>query len=239
MVGRYLLTVATVLTCGSTFAASLDPAAAVAMIEQERQARGLPAVDVVPPSRPLPPCTGTIAVDPSASGGTTAQLSCDRPAWTRALRLRDVMPSVRTESATAKQTASPPMAVGLARSMAKGEVIGANDLVMVALSERAPDQIFASTEDVIGRKLRRSIGAGSVVFARHLEPNWLVQPEVPVLILSETGGISVTFKGVATEAGALGDSVLVENASSGRTIAARVIGKDMVRVVLKPFKTVP
>lgn len=238
MVNRFALTAMAIFVGGQALASTLDPAEVVKLIAKNLQDRGMPFTEVIPPSRPMPHCNETLQVETAATG-SVAQVNCNQPKWTRSVRLRGVPAGPVYQSSDSAAKAQGRKALGLSRSMAKGEVISADDLVLVELSELAPDQVFFASEDLIGRRLRRAVGAGSTVLARHLEPNWLVLPDANVLILSETKGISVAFKGTATEAGALGDTVTVMNGSSGRTVFARVIGRDMVRVTLKPFKTVP
>lgn len=123
--------------------------------------------------------------------------------------------------------------VALARSVSRNEMIGADDIVMVAVSERNAMGAFFDPADVVGRRMKIGRGVNQPVMARHLHPDYLVEEGNEVLISSNIGGINVDMVGYALENGQIGEWIGVENASSGKTIRGKITGEKKVRVVAK------
>ena len=69
--------------------------------------------------------------------------------------------------------------------------------------------------------------------SHQLEMAFMVDADSEVLIVSMGGGISVNMLGFAQEKGQFGDWIDVENASSGKTIRAKIIGEKKVAVIAK------
>jgi len=95
---------------------------------------------------------------------------------------------------------------------------------MFPLSEAA----IGTLEEAAGKLPRRSIRAGSVLFASLLEAAKEVErgEEVSVEVLS--GGAQLRFRARAETAGRRGDLILVKNPSNGRRLTARVDGEGRV-----------
>ena len=92
---------------------------------------------------------------------------------------------------------------------------------------------FFDPADLVGRRMKSSLTAQKPVLARHLHPDWMVEEGNEVLIVSAAGGISVDMLGFSLENGQIGDWVSVENASSGKTVRAKIIGEKKVAVLAK------
>ena len=54
-----------------------------------------------------------------------------------------------------------------------------------------------------------------------------------MVITSSSGGVSINMVGYALENGQISDWIGVENASSGKTIRAKIIGEKKVTVIAK------
>ena len=123
--------------------------------------------------------------------------------------------------------------VALARSVSRNDMIGADDLVMVAVSERNALGAFFDPADVIGRRVKIGVGVNQPLMARHLHPDFLVEEGNEVLISSSAGGISVDMVGYALENGQIGEWIGVENASSGKMVRGKITGEKKVTVIAK------
>jgi len=123
--------------------------------------------------------------------------------------------------------------VALFRSVSRNDMIGADDLVMVAVSERNAMGAFFDPADVIGRRVKIGVGVNQPLMARHLYPDYLVEEGNEVLITSSAGGISVDMVGYALENGQIGEWIGVENASSGKTVRGKITGEKKVAVIAK------
>lgn len=220
-------------------AIGLSPDEAARLAQDAMASAGITDATPVAPSRALPPCDGSVTAAPRQAGDwSTVTLSCSTPHWTRSLRSRaGAPPPPRDGNATPVAPLRP--VLGLARPLAKGAVIGPDDIAVINVSDLGPDQGFADPAQLLGRKLRQSLGANKTILARHLEPEYLVESGAPVLILSEGGAVSVSSQGRAEANAGMGELVSITNLSSGRKIMARVAGKDIVTVTLKPFESLP
>ncbi|MEC8121399.1 MAG: flagellar basal body P-ring formation chaperone FlgA [Pseudomonadota bacterium] len=117
--------------------------------------------------------------------------------------------------------------------MSRDDMIGAGDLVMVAVSERNTMGAFFDPADVIGRRMKIGLGVNQPLMARHLHPDYLVEEGSEILISTSAGGISVDMVGYALENGQIGEWIGVENASSGKTIRGKITGEKKVSVIAK------
>ncbi|MDF1484204.1 flagellar basal body P-ring formation chaperone FlgA [Ramlibacter sp. H39-3-26] len=115
--------------------------------------------------------------------------------------------------------------------IAARKAIAAADLDVASRSLDSLDDATSDIDAVAGKSSRRSLRAGQVVMARFLEASVLVKRGQAVRISVRRGGVEVDGSGEALDAGALGDVVRVRNASSGKTIQARVTGEAAVEPV--------
>ncbi len=120
------------------------------------------------------------------------------------------------------------MVVTLARSVARGVVLTAEDVTLAPAAARAPDGIFTDPAQVIGRRTKAAIGEGRAVLLRQLEPVWMVAKGNPVVLMANAGGLSVSAPAEALEDGGMGDVIRVLNLSSQREVKVVVTGKNSV-----------
>lgn len=217
---------------------ALSPDDAVALVRATLENSGRAGTEVIAPTRPLPDCAGRLSVEPVGASASTVTLRCDMPAWQRALRLRGAETAIRRADTTTTES-STILAVVLARPLARDTLLTAADLTLAPVPALGPESIFVRTQDLLGRRLSRALGAGKPILARHLHPDWQVLKDMPVTILTELDGIRVAMAGQARADAAMGEPVEVVNLSSGKTVVARVVGRDIVQVALKPFAGQP
>lgn len=195
------------------------------LVRAAMEAAGERVTDFPDPARGFPPCAGVPEVLPRQGSWATAEVRCAAPVWSRA---------VRTGAAAPAPLARPdlpdegPMVVTLGRSVAKGAVLMAEDLVLAPAGERTPDGIFTDPEAVVGRRTRVALGEGKPVLLRQLEPVWMVARGNPVVLMAAAGGLAVSAPAEALDDGAMGDVIRVTNLSSGREVKALVTGHNTV-----------
>jgi flagella basal body P-ring formation protein FlgA len=78
--------------------------------------------------------------------------------------------------------------------------------------------------------LKRPMPSGSVFTPREVMPKRLVRRGEPVMILAQSGGMTVRVEGEALMDGHHGQMIRVQNSRSGREITAEVIAASTVRV---------
>ena len=229
------------------------------LIVDKMASQGLNAVPSIKPDRLFPPCDSKPEIEPMFGGWTTVAVRCATGSgWRFMIRtnltsrpalvpIRDFKPGLgvngpakgqaielavaRSEMATA--VVDEIEVVALARSVSRNDMIAADDLLMVAISERNALGAFFDPADVIGRRVKIGVGVNQPLMARHLHPDYLVEEGDEVLISSYAGGISVDMVGYALDNGQFGEWIGVENASSGKRVHAKITGEKKVTVITK------
>ncbi|MEZ5753721.1 MAG: flagellar basal body P-ring formation chaperone FlgA [Paracoccaceae bacterium] len=181
--------------------------------------------DFADPPRAYPPCAGNVSVRARQGSWSTAEISCDAPVWSRALRTGAMAPA---RGVSQDSTASGRMVVTLARSLPRGTVLTADDIVLAPADARQPDEIFTDPSQVIGRRIKAALGEGKPLLLRQLEPVWLVAKGSHVLLAARAGGLSVSAPAEALEDGGMGDVIRVLNLSSQREVKVMVTGQNSV-----------
>lgn len=212
---------------------------------------GTPSIDK---DRAFPACNTTPEIEPMFGSWNTVSVRCTSgSAWRFAIRtnltsrpapvpIREFRPNSkltgpieRAVAITAKQRpiADEIEVVALAHSVSRNDVIADSDLVMITMPARNAIGAFFDPADVAGRRMKTALSAHKTLMARHLHPDFLVEEGHEVLISSSAGGISVNMIGYALENGQIGQWIGVENASSGKTVRAEIVGEKKVRVITK------
>ena len=202
------------------------PGAEVGRLVRAALADAGQSVTLNDPIRPYPPCNVLPVVTAQGGSWGNAKITCAAPHWQRLLRTG--LGPVPRIMLTPDQPLDQPKALTLRRSLAKGALLGADDLELAPIAGLSPDQVFTDPADVVGRYLRQTLGAGRPVLARHLEPRWMVTPGAPLVLVAQAGGLSVSAPAEALDPGGEGDVVRVVNLSSGREIKAVVTGPNTV-----------
>jgi len=117
------------------------------------------------------------------------------------------------------------------RPLERGEVIGASD---VALARRdlahLQGRYCRKPEEVIGLMMKSSVRGNSPLRADYLERVPIVKSGQLVTIVAENEVVRITASGRAKVSGALGDTIAVQNLTSQKEIAARVVDATTVKV---------
>ena len=243
----------------ATLAKELSGADVSRLIMQRLANEGLEGAPSIKPDRIFPACESRPEINPMfGSWNTVAVLCMGGSGWRFNIRtnlstrpapvpIRDFQAGVAVKAGTdgraidqavsrvaSSQTVVDEIeVVALSRSVSRNDVIGAGDLVMVAVSERNALGAFFDPADVIGRRMKIGVGVNLPLMARHLHPDFLVEEGNEVLISSYTGGISVDMIGYALENGQIGEWIGVENASSGKKVRGKITGEKKVTVIAK------
>jgi flagella basal body P-ring formation protein FlgA len=115
--------------------------------------------------------------------------------------------------------------------LALGDIVGPQDVREVQLrAERVRPGAAERAEQVIGRQLRRPIGAELPFQLADLAPPELVAKNSRVTLLLEGPGLSLTAIGKALEGAPRGAMVPVMNIASQQVVEGQVIGPGRVRV---------
>lgn len=104
----------------------------------------------------------------------------------------------------------------LVRDMRRGEILSEQDLEVRAGPSQG--QFLSDPSEAIGKQMVRSRREGTALTARDLESVPLVSRGDTVRLVARVQGISASTLGRALDTAGIGDRILVENLTSGRTV---------------------
>ena len=120
------------------------------------------------------------------------------------------------------------LALVLSRNISKGQVIMPKDLVLTKQPQRHLHGSYSDLNEVVGRKVKNNLVAGTVVKGRHLETTYLVNEEDTVLVVAANNSITITTSAIALENGQLGDMISVKNINSEKRLKVIITGQKKV-----------
>jgi flagella basal body P-ring formation protein FlgA len=119
----------------------------------------------------------------------------------------------------------------LNRRLATGELVMEADISYVNLPrDRVAAGAIASTDELVGKSMRRTVAPNQPVNARDVREPVVVVKGQAVTIVLESASMQLTAQGKALSDGAQGELVRIVNTSSNRVIQATVAGPDLVTV---------
>ena len=157
---------------------------------------------------------------------STVMVKCPKENWSTLVRSQQS--NVKIVDKNQNVIFEPLKVVVLAKNISKGQVIAADDLVLIDRSEVKFHGAFTEREEVIGRKAKVSLASGTVVKARHLETVFLINKEDTVLVVAQNSKLSITTSAIALEDGQLGDMISIENLNSKKVLKAIITGRKKV-----------
>jgi flagellar basal body P-ring formation protein FlgA len=120
----------------------------------------------------------------------------------------------------------------LTRAVLKGDVIRAED-IQVERRRRADvsGETLSDPARYIGHAARRPLARGASLRDGDVQKPEAVERNGIVTIVYEAGGLNLTLRGRALAAGAIGETIQVQNIQSKRTLDALVTGQGRVSVI--------
>jgi len=126
-------------------------------------------------------------------------------------------------------------AVAVDRPIDRGELIKASDLTVVKRPKAESAAALTDGNAVVGLAARHALRPGQPLAAADLMKPEIVARNDTVTIVYQVPGITLTLRGQAKDAGALGDTISVVNVETKRVVQAVVSGPD--RVAIGPVAT--
>jgi flagella basal body P-ring formation protein FlgA len=105
----------------------------------------------------------------------------------------------------------------LTRDVRRGEVLAPEDLQVSAGDQ--PWNVLSDPAQAVGKKMKRSMRARAKLQARDLEVVPVVDRGDTVRLVARVGGVVASIPGKALEAAGVGETLRVENSSSGRPLS--------------------
>lgn len=123
--------------------------------------------------------------------------------------------------------------VALKQGVSRNRLLKASDLTYQTTDLSSLHQgYFKRIQDVVGRQVKNAMRGGTVLTPAHVKVPIAVKKGSMVMIIANTGGISVHMKGKALKSGARGDWIKVENLSSQRKVEGRIVRAGVIEVTL-------
>tara|TARA_A100001011_G_C14194781_1_gene792995 strand:+ start:393 stop:1022 length:630 start_codon:yes stop_codon:yes gene_type:complete len=182
------------------------------------ESNNLSASPAIDKARKFPSCPSPISIEKIFGSWKTVQISCPTSDWKIAVRTNiDNSYTFVDEIKQGKKNRNQ-VVVALNMSVDKGEVIKEEHLSLQKSNKKVGGGIFYEKNQLIGRTLKRALSVGTIIKARHLTPNWIIEKDQIVTIEHQVGSIMITAKGIAQESGQLGQRIWVNNFNSGKKV---------------------
>lgn len=120
----------------------------------------------------------------------------------------------------------------LTRAVARGEVIGIDDIAFVPAVAATPADALSELDQLVGMSARRTLAPDRPLRTSDVMVTPAVRRGEPVALLFQSGAMRITLRGRALQDGAPGDVVRVLNTESTRTVEALVEAPGIARVLL-------
>ena len=116
----------------------------------------------------------------------------------------------------------------LTKNISKGQVISKEHLGFEGRPERQIHGAYRNISEVLGRKAKGNIAAGTILKARHLDTVYSVDKNDSVLVIAANKAITITTSAIALENGQIGDMIPVKNIKSDKVFKVIITGKKKV-----------
>jgi flagellar basal body P-ring formation protein FlgA len=117
------------------------------------------------------------------------------------------------------------------RDLSRGAIVGAADVRRERRPmERLPRGPLTDPGEAVGKEMQRGAASGEVLTASAVAPARAVRRGAVVTLLLEGPGFRIVARGIASEDGAVGQTIKVVNQVSRRELAGKVEDERTVRV---------
>jgi flagella basal body P-ring formation protein FlgA len=230
---------AAVLVCLTSGGAQADLAQPLtgrdvaALVREALAAHGQEGAPILADQRRFFPCEVDLTVSPRREGRWDAvDVACPgNIPWSIVVRTSaDVPPGF---SFGGNETTGEPTTVVVVRhTIRRGEVITADKLELAEVPRSPAPGAFTEIEPLIGRRMVQTLSAGVPIRERHLQMEWSVRADDPIVIETNTGEMVIAMSGIALQDGQAGDFIRVRNLRSGRVVTGMVT--DDKKIIVTP-----
>ncbi len=201
-----------------SFAKRLSGSIVNDLIIEKLNEKGLGAFPSIDRARQFPFCPSPISIESIFGSWKTVQVSCPDTKWKIAVRTNINKISNGMQKITADNGSEIKLIVKLTTSLNIGDVIEEKHLGHLETTKNLGGGIFYKKDQLIGRSLKKGLSVGTIIRARHLKPNWIIEKNQIVIIEHQVGNILITAQGIAQESGQIGQKIFVNNFNSGKKL---------------------
>ena len=116
-----------------------------------------------------------------------------------------------------------------------GEIINEVDLIQIYKKISNINGLISNKEDLIGKKLSKSVSANRALFFSSLEKDWVIEKDSLILIENRINSVTIKTEGIALQNGGLGEKIRVKNLKSGKILHGFVKNRKKVSLNTKQF----
>ena len=204
------------------------------IVEQlaKRNMRANPSISMV---RHFPLCPSHIKISRVFGSWKTVSISCPDTNWKVAIRTNINKNLSVMKKDVDQHIVHPNMIVALNTSLNKGDILKEIHLTQFKSTKNVGGGVFYKKEQLTGRTLKRSLSVGTIIRARHLTPDWIIQKDQIVTIEHQVGSITINAQGIAQEAGQKGQRIWVNNFNSGKKVLCWITDDKKVTTNAKVY----
>ena len=204
----------------------------------EQGLTGKPALDN---ARQFRACLSDLRFSPLFGSFQTVQIRCpDVDGWKIAVRIKLgglVLPDKAKPSLESlSDLADKQIAVVVNKRLTKNTIIGPTDVSLETVSVRSSADYFTRIDDVIGRRVKRSLRPHQIVGSRHLQTDWMIEKGQPVILESGFGAIQVLSEGIALHNARWGELARFLNVRSDKEVSGTVVSEKKVVIRAKTYQ---
>jgi len=174
-----------------------------------------PSINMV---RLFPICPSPVSINKIFGSWKTVSISCPDTSWKLVVRT-NINKNLSVMKKNEKQFITKTnMIVALNTSLNKGDILKDVHLTQFKSTKNIGGGVFYEKDQLTGRTLKKSLSVGTIIRARHLNPDWIIQKDQIVTIEHQVGSITINAQGIAQEAGQKGQRIWVNNFNSGKKV---------------------
>jgi len=149
--------------------------------------------------------------------------------WANSNGVRRIIVRQGSDSGLAGASRGNVEVLAYARSLATGEMVQPEDLVWIKVAA-SPSDAPRDADDLIGMTVKRPLRQGAAASLRDVSTPQVIKAGDIVAVTYEDDGVALTLQGKAMAAGAVGESLMVQNTASKKIIETVVTGPGSTAV---------
>jgi flagellar basal body P-ring formation protein FlgA len=191
-----------------------------------------PSISMV---RHFPICPSRVSVNKIFGSWKTVSISCPGTNWRLVVRTNINKNLYLIQKNKTQYNAQAKMIVALNTSLNKGDILKDAHLTQFESTKNVGGGVFYEKDQLTGRTLKKSLSVGTIIRARHLNPDWIIHKYQVVTIEHQVGSIIINAQGIAQEAGQKGQRIWVNNFNSGKKVLCWIIDDKKVTTNAKVY----
>ena len=201
--------------------------------------QGLVGAPALNSTRRFRACSADLQFSPLFGSFQTIEIRCpDSDGWKIAVRTRlevatAPLKNKRHNAIPSQNFLDNQMAVVVNKRLTKNSIIGPDDVSLEPVTAKSSTDYFTRINDVVGRRVKRSLRTRQIVEARHLQTNWMIQKGQPVILESGFGAVQVLSEGIALQNAQWGELARFLNIRSNKEVFGTVVSEKKIVIRTK------